>query len=301
MNFRRKPVEHRHTHTPVQSSAFALAFTATMALVVVKLVAGVWAQSLALKADAVHSLGDVGALALAWYADRSRQRPPTHRLTFGWGRTEILVGLLNALALWGLAVTFVWQAWQAWHHPVPANPVIMAIAALISLVANGILAKRFVHSHDLNRQSTFWHLVSDAAGSLGVLAAAIILFFTKWQPINAVTTVAIALLMFWGAWGVVRDTISILLEAAPASLPMADIIKELERVPHVERVHDLHVWTIGSHQPALSCHVRLKNHTPLPPSQEILCDLHDILERWGIDHSTIQVETHEETHSEPSW
>ena len=290
-------MSHAHHHGNV--ARFATAFMVTAGLVVLKAL-GAWAgHSLALGADAAHSLGDVGALGLAWYADRQRQRPPTAALTFGWGRVEILVGLLNALILWGLAGALGWTAVRQWSHPTAANPEIMALAAGVALVVNSVLAWSFRNPDNVNQRSTWWHLMTDAAGSLGVLIGAGILAATGWRPINAVVTLVIVVLMIWGPWSIVRDTFRILLEATPAKVPLADITAKMQSVPGVAQVHDLHIWAVGSHQWALACHVEL---SASPPSgQTVLCDLHDCLAGFGFDHTTIQLETAAETHPEPGW
>lgn len=289
---------HRHAPPPSASQAFRRAVAVTIALIVVKGLGAWWGLSLALGADAGHSLGDVGSLAMAAYADRHRHQPPTNHLTFGWGRLEVLMGLANALVLWGLAAAMVWGAVQYWQQPA-ANALIMAGAAVLSLGANAMLAWSFRAAGDLNRRSTFWHLATDSAGSFGVLVAAGLLEITGWTPINALVTLLIAALMFWGGWGVVRDTVRILLEAAPAGYPIAELTATLEGVKGVDRVHDLHVWTVSSDQPALACHVTLRPGAP--PAQDVLCRLHDVLAARGIDHSTIQIETATEVHAEPAW
>lgn len=297
-------MSHNHAHAHHHESpsgaprAFARAVAVTIALVLVKALGAWLGHSLALGADAGHSLGDVGALGMAAYADRQRRRPPTNQLTFGWGRLEVLMGLFNALVLWGLAVGMSWQALRHWHQPA-ANTLIMAVAATVSLVANALLAWGFRDPHDLNRRSTLWHLATDSAGSFGVLIGAGILQVTGWTPINAVVTLLIAVLMVWGGWSVVRDTVRVLLEAAPASLPAADLTATMEAVGGVDHVHDLHVWAVSSDQPALACHVTLT--ADAPPAQDVLCQLHDVLAEQGIDHCTIQIETAEEAHWEPPW
>lgn len=292
---------HGHSHSDAHGAAFQIAFIATILLVLVKAIGGFWAQSLALQADAVHSLSDVAALGLAWYADRIQRRPPSHQMSFGWGRTEVLIGLLNAVVLWMLAAVFLWQAWHQWLHPVAANAPIMAITAIIAVITNGLLARIFSDRDDFNRKSTFWHLLTDAAGSAGVLVAAGVLGVFGWAPINSVMTVAIAILMVWGSWGIIRDTLRVLLESTPAGVSLHAITQSLEAVAGVERIHDLHVWTVGSHQLALACHVTMTPATPISESQDLLCQLHDLLEAYDIYHTTIQMETAQEMHSEPDW
>ncbi len=292
-------MNHEHDHS--DSSTFKLAFIVTIILVIAKAWGGIWANSLALEADAVHSVSDVAALGLAWYADRLQRRPPSQRMSFGWGRTEILIGLLNAVVLWILAAWFLWQAWHQWIHPVITNAPVMAVTAILALITNTILAMAFSHGDDFNRRSTFWHLLTDAAGSAGVLVAAGILGVFGWLPINSVITVAIAILMVWGSWGIIRDTLHVLLESTPKDISLQAIMASLEAVPGVERVHDLHAWTVGSHQLALACHVTMMPTTPISDSQTLLCQLHDLLASYGIHHTTIQMETADEIHSEPDW
>lgn len=295
---RHRPAEvSRHRHGQSLSQAVAV----TALLVLIKAVGAVAAHSLALAADAAHSLGDIAALGLAWYADKQQERPPTEQFSFGWGRMEVLVGLLNALALWLLAVLFLWQAWGEWLHPVRVNAPLMAAAAAIALLINAALAWRFRDAHDFNRQSAFWHLLADAAGSLGVVVAALVVATTGWMPVNALVTVGIALLMVWGGFGVIRDTLHVLLEAAPSAVPVGTLTARFEAVGGVDRVHDLHIWRVGSQQVALACHVELDEAAFETSSQDILCQLHDLAAEYGIEHTTIQIESAGESHQEPAW
>lgn len=132
-----------------------------------------------------------------------------------------------------------------------------------------------------------------------MLLAAGILQLTGWTPVNAVVTLFIAALMVLGGWGVVRDTVRVLLEGAPAAIWPEDLTRTMEAVGGVDEVHDLHVWTVSSDQPALACHVTLS--ADAPPAQKVLCQLHDALAVHGINHCTIQIETREEAHAEPPW
>jgi cobalt-zinc-cadmium efflux system protein len=289
-----------HTHH-ASGRVFLEAFLATVALVAIKAIGAYVGHSLALAADAAHSLGDVAALGLGWYAERQLMRPPTVHLTFGWGRIEVLVGLVNAVVLWILAAILGWEAWRQWFYPSLASPPIMAGAAALALLVNLVLAWRFRVRQNLNQDSIFWHLTSDGLGSLGVLVAAAVITATGFQGASSLVTFAIALLIVWGAWGVVRGTLRVLLEATPAWLPLDDVLAALAEVPGVVRVHDLHVWSVGSQQAALACHVQVDESRAAGAGQDLLCELHDLLASFGIEHTTIQVETASEVHSEPSW
>lgn len=184
-----------------------------------------------LGADAAHSRGvwaRWGWLGMP-IASGAGHRPPTLHLA---GGLEVLAGLTNAPLLWVMAGALGWDALQHWQQPA-ANAGIMAVAAGVSLIANGVLAWGFRDPQDINRRSALWHLATDSAGSLGVLLAAAVLWRTGWSPVNAVVPLVIAVLMGWGGWGVVRDTVRVLLEAAPASIPLAQIAAQMAAVPGV--------------------------------------------------------------------
>ncbi|MCY0879181.1 MAG: cation diffusion facilitator family transporter [Firmicutes bacterium] len=286
-------------HHPHSHQSLGVALAATAALLVVKALGALFSHSLALAGDAAHSLGDTGALALALFADRQKFRPPTRQLSFGWGRVEILVALVNALVLWMMAGGLTVEAVRQWQHPGHVNSHIMLGVAVLSLVVNVALLRSVPRHEDMNHRATWWHLVSDVSSSLSVLLASLILLFTGWGPVNALAALVIAALIVLGAWGIIRDAIHILLEATPPEIDVDRLIGEIESVPGVEHVHDLHLWTIGSRQWALACHVSLGEAAGTP--QAVLCTLHDIMASYGVHHTTIQLETADEGHPEPSW
>jgi cobalt-zinc-cadmium efflux system protein len=280
------------------TAPFAAALAVTLTLVALKAAAGTWGHSLAVVADAGHSLGDAGAMGLAWYADARSRRQPAAAFTFGGGRAEVLMGLANALLLWVLAGALSWQAWHSWTAG-GALPGLMAAAALASLAANGLMTWAFRHPGTLNAASVARHVAADGAASLGVLLAAAVLWATGWTPVNAVATLVIAALMVWSGWGVVRDAVRVLMEAAPRELALDHLVAAMTAVEGVDEVHDLHVWTVGSQQPALACHIRIGGGGPDPDA--VLCALHDVLAGYGIHHSTIQIDRAADPHPEPAW
>ncbi|MCY0898718.1 MAG: cation diffusion facilitator family transporter [Firmicutes bacterium] len=288
---------HQHAET---IDPFVPALVVTGALVLIKVVGAILAHSLALAADAVHSLGDTGALALALYADRQKRRPPTLQFTFGWGRVEVLVALLNALVLWIIAGGLATEAIRDWIHPPTADSGLMLVVAALGMGVNFALLRRVHREHDLNQQATWWHLLSDILSSLSVLVAALVLMLTGWRAANAAATLVIAVLIVVSAWGVIREAVGVLLEATPHDIAVDRLILDMESVPGVHRVHDLHLWAIGSHQWALSCHVSLNEAENVSP-QTILCELHDRIQAYGVQHTTIQLETADEGHPEPAW
>jgi cobalt-zinc-cadmium efflux system protein len=261
---------------------------------------GAWrSHSLALWADAGHTLTDLAAIGLSWYAFRQLRRPPTARMSFGFARIEVLVAFANALLLAAVAITLVAESVVQWRHPVVSNPSLMMLTAAIALGIYGGLVLGFHHQDNLNLYGTWLHLLSDAASSLAVLVGGALLAITHWMPINPLLTILIAAAMIVSTGRILREGLGILMEATPPGIEPTAITEVLQAVDGVERIHDLHIWRIGSGQTALACHVgvgpRWAGHDP----QILLCELHDALESIGINHVTIQLEHGEETHHEP--
>lgn len=286
---------------PESGEGLTLAFLLTLLLIVVKVVGALLSGSLALFADAGHSLTDVGAIGLSWFAWRQAKKPPTAAMTFGYARTEVLAALVNSVLVIVLAVFLGIEAVAEWTHPTPVHAPVMMAAAVVALGLNLVIAARLHGDPSLNVRSTAVHVLSDAASSLGVLVAAVIIAFTGLLRADAVVTFVIAGLMVAGTWQVLEEAIGILMEATPPGLDGGDLARALEEEPEVIRVHDLHVWRIGSGQTALACHVAVGRGLSMEESQDLLCRLHDALIPRGVDHVTIQLETPEEAHREPIW
>jgi cobalt-zinc-cadmium efflux system protein len=286
---------------PAMGRRLRRALLVTVALIGVKAAGAAASHSLALWADAGHSLSDVGALLLSWYGWRQAQRAPTAAMTFGFARTEVLVALVNSVVLIALAAGLVWAAVVRALHPVVVDSTVMLVTAALALGVNAVLARDFHGDPNVNVRATWLHLATDAATSLGVLLAALAIAWSRSPWVDPAVTVAIAAAMVWSAWQVAEETIAILMEGVPPQVSVEAVEAALSRVPGVVRVHDLHVWRIGSGQTALACHVAVSEAWRVADGQEILCRLHEALEPMGIDHVTIQLESGQEPHHEPRW
>ncbi len=273
----------------------------TIGLIAVKAIGAWLSHSLALWADAGHSLTDVAAIALSWYAWRQAQRPPTPSMTFGYARMEVLVALLNGVVLLGLAGALVVEAVVRALHPTAVSPAIMLAAATVALGVDMVLALWFHGSRNVNIRATWIHLLTDALSSFGVLVGAVLIWVSRSGIVDPVLTVLIAAAMVIGTWRVLQEAIAILLEATPPGIAIPRVEAALSAVSGVSRVHDLHVWRIGSGQTALACHVAVPESLLVADSQDLLCRLHDALEPLGVTHVTIQLETEREAHDEPDW
>lgn len=271
------------------------ALVANALFLAVEVVGGFAFDSLALLADAAHMATDVVALAMAYAALRIATRPPTDRHTYGFARTEVLVAQANGLLLFASAVVVIFEAIRRLGNPpdVVASGVVVigVVGLLVNVVSAGALYR---HAHDnLNVRGAFWHLMSDALGSIGVIVAGvgIAVFGADW--LDPVVSIGISLLVIAAAWHLLRDAGRVLLEAVPADLDVAAVRNAIGATPGVEAVHHLHLWTTGSEQPALSAHVVLTGPLSLHDAQLRAGDVKEMLAAdFGIDHATLEVECH---------
>ncbi len=269
----------------------ALVFALTAGLALGEAAVGVLSGSLALQADAAHVFADVLALGLAFASAWMARRPPTHRATYGYYRLEILAALANALLLLLVAAYIGFEAWQRLAEPrtVPGLP--MLAVALVGLAVNlagiALLTDGGSHRENLNLRAAALELFGDALGSVGVLAAALVTILTGWPLADPLFAVLVTLLIVPRTLSLLRAAVGVLLEASPRRIDVAEVERALAEVPGVSRVHDLHVWTIGSGFDAMSGHAEVESSR----CAEALAQMRAILrDRFGIQHATIQVE-----------
>jgi len=257
---------------------------------VAEAVGGLLTGSLALLADAGHMLSDVFALSMSVLAIRIAQRPPTASRTYGYYRTEILAALGHGVLLVCVSIAIFFEAWNRLGQPreILGGPMALIAAGGLAVNLAGLAILNTGKHESLNVRGAWLHVLSDALGSLGALAAAAAIWAFGWTWADTAASVAIGLLVIQSSWALLRETLDILMEAAPAHIDVVEIHGAIVELPGVLAVHDLHVWTITSGMVALSGHVVAvdgDSHGELLP---LICDrLH---QRFGIDHTTIQVE-----------
>jgi cobalt-zinc-cadmium efflux system protein len=290
--------EHTGHHHGMAKKSLRTAFFLSFVILIVGVVGGIFANSLALLSDAAHTVTDLFALGLAWFAAVQVERPSNERKTFGYHRVGILAALINALSLMLIAIVITWEAVQRFQHPEPVQPVIMFVSATIGILINLVIAFGLQkETHNLNVRAALLHVIGDVGASVAVIIAGGVMLLTGWVLVDPLLSVGIAVLIAFGAWRILRETTNILLEAAPKNISMSCLIRDMKAVPGVRDVHDLHVWSIASGMSALSCHVRIDN-LPSGASTSILRSLTTVLrEKHHIDHTTIQFEcdTHEDS------
>jgi cobalt-zinc-cadmium efflux system protein len=281
---------HPHGHGAATRRALLIALAANAAYTVVQAVAGLLAGSVALLADAGHNLSDVIALAIAAGASWLATRPATPGRSFGYKRAEVLAALVNATTLVVVATIVVVEALGRLRDPPPVPGGVLIVVALGGVVVNLACAALLMggRHHDLNVRASYLHLAGDAAASLGVVLAGVLVLVAGWERADPVIAIVIAALIAASAWGVLRDSVSVLLEAAPRGIDPEAVGRAMAAHEGVLEVHDLHVWQIASGFPALSAHVVVAADEDCHARRRELAGM--LGERFGIDHATLQVE-----------
>jgi len=266
----------------------------TLALVAAYLVAevvgGLWTGSLALLADAGHMFSDVGALALSLFAIWLAQRPASVERTFGYHRVEILAALANGVALIVVVLLILREAVERLNAPREVLGAPMLAVAVGGLVVNlgGLWMLHGGRESSLNVRGAWLHVLSDTLGSIGVIAAAFLVWAFGWTRADPIASIGIALLVIYASWQLIRETAGVLMEAAPRHIDVEEVRRVLAETRGVVSIHDLHVWTITSGFVSLSCHVESSHQVP---DHELLAGFQELLrERFGIEHVTIQIE-----------
>lgn len=271
--------------------AFRVSIALNTALVAAQIAAGLWLGSVALVADAVHNAMDVLGLVLAWFAARLALRRPDARHTYGMARSTILAAMANAGLVLAACGALAWESIGRLiePHATPPGLWVMGVAA-IALVVNAVSAALFWRGSraDLNERGAFVHLAGDAAVSLGVVLAGLGLWLTGWAWLDPAAGLAIALVVAWSGFQLLRESLALALDAVPRGIDLAAIRAALLAEEGVHGVHDLHVWPLSTTVTALTVHLE---HDGSRDNDALLAAIHGLLaERFGIRHTTVQLE-----------
>jgi cobalt-zinc-cadmium efflux system protein len=281
---------HRHHHAA--GDRLRTAFFLTLVILMVEVVAGLAAHSLALLADAGHILTDAFALGLAWFAARAAQTPPDERNTFGYQRSGILAALLNSAVLILIAGAALVGALMRFRQAAPVQGGLVLVAASAALLVNLYIASGLRHERrsNLNIRAALLHVMSDAAASVAVMVGGALILIWHVYVVDPILTVGIAVLIALGAWKIARDTVGILMEGTPADMNLDALREAMREVPGVLDVHDLHVWALADGFGLLSAHVTVPEQS-LADIADLLADLKLMLRnRFHIEHATIETE-----------
>ncbi len=287
---------HRHSHlgnvAQDTTTRLALALFLTAIFVLVEAGAGLFANSLALLTDAAHNLTDVIALALSWYAVRLTLQPSNSQKTYGYHRAGILVALLNSTTLVLISMGIFYEAYQRFLSPPGVKAGIMVVVGLAAVAVNAVtawLVKRG-SEHDLNLRSAFVHLMGDVLSTVGAVIAGAIIYLTGADWLDPLVSVLIGVLILYNAWGIVRETVDILLESTPRDLDMDTLVEEIKQVDGVLGVHDLHVWSLTKELRTMSAHI-LTADVSISSGAAIQGRVNELVSNhYHIAHATLQLE-----------
>ena len=275
---------HHHHGGGLQGAAWI-----TIAFAILEALGGWWTGSLALLSDAGHMVTDGAALALGALAAWMARRPPSQRHSYGLGRAEIVAALVNAAAMLVIVIALAYEAIVRLKAPTAVNGGAAALIAALGLALN-LWVMRRLHGHDMNTRAARLHVVGDALGSVAALGAGAVIYFTGWTPADPLASLAICVLIAVSSLRLLRESMHALMEGVPHGLSVETIGAEMARIEGVLSVHDLHVWTLSGSRIALSAHVVVRS---MAHWERTLAQLQARLhERFGIDHITLQPESH---------
>ncbi len=284
---------HMHAHGGGErtSRILRVSLVVTAAYIVLLVVAGIRAHSLALLSEAGHNLSDFFALLLSLTAVYLQSRPPSSTKTYGYHRAGVLAALVNAVSLVAVSGFIFYEAFHRFQNPQPVHAGVMMSVAAAGVAMNGVIALLLYRAgRDVNIRSALLHEIGDTLSTGAVILGGWAILATGQYWIDSVLSVAIGVLILWSGFGIVRETLNILLEGTPRGIKLEQVEAAMRRVDGVNDVHDLHVWNIGSETRALSCHISIAD---IPPSvsERILRDLKECLHHeFHISHTTIQFE-----------
>jgi len=282
---------HVHNHAPKDFGfAFALGTALNVGFVVLEAAAGVFANSMALLADAGHNLSDVLCLLMAWGASVLVKRRPTLQYTYGFGSSTILAALANAVLLLVAAGAISWEAVQRLSAPPPVASTTMIVVAGLGILINGFTAWLFASGgeRDVNIRGAYLHMAADAAISFGVVVAGIAMLLTGWNWLDPVVSLVLVAAIVWATWGLLRDATRLALHGVPAGIDPARVQSRLAALAGVASLHDLHIWPMSTTETALTCHLVMPGGHPgdafILQATKILND------EFEIRHATLQFE-----------
>ena len=284
-------MEHQHTHSSSikLSNAFKIGISINVIFIIIEGLAGLISNSTALIADAGHNLSDVLTLILSWIAVILSQRQPTLKFTYGFRRTTILAALLNTILLLVAVGFIIYETVVRLSHPVTINANNMVIVASIGIGVNGFTAWLFMKdkNRDLNIRSAFVHFLSDALISLGVVIAGLLVKYTGIQWFDSAVSFLIIAVILYGSYRLLIDSVNLALDAVPDNIKIEQVLDYLKSLPEVTGVHDLHIWSLGTTNAALTVHLK----TCVPTDVSFITSIqHKLYEQFDIEHSTVQVE-----------
>ena len=281
--------QHTHPHSASLGNAFKIGIALNVLFIAIELAYGLFSNSMALIADAGHNMSDVLALAFSWVAVVLSKRKATHKYTYGFRRSTILIALLNTILLLVAVAFILWETIERLGKTEVVNSSSVIVVAAIGIVVNGVTALLFIKgkTHDLNIRSAFVHFVADALVSLGVVIAGVAMAFSNWYWIDSVMSFLVVGVILYSTYHLLIDSVNLALDAVPENIEIEAVRTYFRSLPEVEDLHDLHIWSLSTTEAALTVHLITNIQTETAFIGEIQLQLK---ERFGIEHSTLQIE-----------
>jgi len=283
---------HHYINEPNQKNIL-ISVVLNLLITLAEFVGGLLSNSLALLSDAAHNLSDTLALILAYVAHRVSKRKPNPSKTFGYKRIEILAALFNATVLIAISIFLFWEAWERFRNPEPIKEGIMFIVATIGLLANliSVFLLRKDSQHNLNIKAAYLHLLGDTFSSVAVIGGSILIYYFDTIWVDPLLTVIIGIFIIKETFGILKETIGILMAASPKGIRIEEIQEKIEALSEVSNMHHIHVWNLTDAEIHFECHVDLCENLTIQESDVVRQKIEDILtSQYGIHHVTIQME-----------
>jgi cobalt-zinc-cadmium efflux system protein len=284
-----------HTHssdTNKLNKKLLLSMILNLTITIAEIIGGLLSNSLALLSDAVHNLSDTVSMILTYISIKIGNKKHTQKHTFGFKRIEILSALINASVLWIISVFLIIHAYERFYNPEPINSKLMFIVAIIGLIAN-LISVLLLHSHShesLNVKSAYLHLLGDTFSSVAVIIGSVIIYFYKITWVDPLITVIIVLYILKESWHIIKETLHILMQGAPANINISELQNELTKIKGIKNIHHTHIWMLSEKQIFLETHVKV-NDMLVSETENITEKIKKILfDKYNITHITVQYE-----------
>jgi cobalt-zinc-cadmium efflux system protein len=281
---------HYHAHNLHGRKLLWVTFL-NLSITLVQVVGGIFSNSLSLLSDALHNLGDSSAIFIAFVAGKiSRKKPDIHK-TFGYKRVEILAALFNAIVLIAICIFLFYEAYERFINPKPVKGMLMFVVAIFGLLANliSVIILNKDKASNLNIKAAYMHLLGDTLSSVAVIAGGIAIWIYDIYWIDPVITVLVGIYIIWHTWGIVKETVDILMQAVPKDINLHEIKAQVEAIDGIADIHHIHVWKLNDTQTHLEAHINLKNNVSMSEMMKLKIKAEHLLsEKFGIKHITLQ-------------
>jgi cobalt-zinc-cadmium efflux system protein len=284
---------HDHSHGDLKGRNLAIAIVLNMGITLAQVVGGFISGSLALMSDAMHNFSDVLALIISWFASKLSKKDQTTAQTYGYKRAEILAALINAVSLIVIAFFLLKEAISRFSDPIEVQTGLVMILGGLSIVLNGlsVLLVQKDAKDNMNMRSAYLHLLSDMISSVAVVLGGLAMYLWDVAWVDSALSIGIALYLVYSSWGLIKESVRILMQFAPTKVNLEDINREIQNIPEVNNMHHVHVWQLDDKQINFEAHISFKNDLNLSRVNEILHQIEHVLDdKFDINHVTLQPE-----------